>query len=133
MWPELATGIAGALLGAVATFIVAQRKLQSENIITERMKWRDKVRSIADELAIVPDDVSNDRLRRQLALNLNPLDLEDRKILAVARRFPRSKSDQDELTDRIALLLKHDWERAKIESSWFPVRTCSRHSLEDMN
>jgi prolyl-tRNA synthetase len=53
-------------------------------------------------------------------LNLNPVDAEDTAILNAIDRLSQSEQLDEkllqELSDRIALLLKHDWERAKVEA-----------------
>jgi len=59
----------------------------------------------------------------EFSLILNPFDKEDRAIVALIHQL-KSNADESHLTefaDRIALLLKHDWERAKweAEDNWF--------------
>jgi hypothetical protein len=55
--------------------------------------------------------------------NLNPSDSEDQSILASISKLKSSNTfegDLSEFSGRIALLLKHDWERAKHEAKpWF--------------
>lgn len=64
-----------------------------------------------------------ERQRAQLALNVNPFDAEDKALVETAKKFSGG-ADIDgqisEFIDRMALLLKHDWERAKREAHpWF--------------
>ena len=54
-------------------------------------------------------------LRARLTLHLNPHDPEDQGILNVIVSNPTNGGE--EFTQRVALLLKHDWERAKYEAS----------------
>ena len=59
-------------------------------------------------------------LRLSLSLNLNPTDREDAGILKVIDIMAKTTQPDDgsgqEFADRVALLLKHDWERAKSEA-----------------
>ena len=124
------SGIAGAVFGGGFTFLAAQRKLYSDQISSERTKWREKIRDIASRLTNVTSELQNDGLWRELALNLNPFDLEDKKLIVTARKFPRQKVEIEELTERFALLLKHDWDRTKAETSWFPGKKIKRAKVE---
>jgi len=61
--------------------------------------------------------------RAQLALNVNPFDVEDSALVQSAENLAvltDAGNQVQEFTDRMALLLKHDWERAKREAHpWF--------------
>jgi hypothetical protein len=68
--------------------------------------------------------------RSEFSLNLNPFDQEDEGILAVINTV-KNRDTLDvklpEFADRVALLLKHDWERAKHEAKpllfrWSPPK-----------
>lgn len=59
----------------------------------------------------------------QLTLNVNPFDGEDIALIQAAEQLGTAE-DKDaqvkEFTERMALLLKHDWDRAKREARpWF--------------
>lgn len=112
---EFVSGAVGAVLGAILVFVSSQRALRAENVLAERTKWREEIRRIAKELPVVNSDKR--RLASELALRLNPADDKDREIVKLAANGNETSA---ELTTRLALLLKHDWERAKIEASWFP-------------
>ena len=110
----------------------SERAIQMDNITKERAKWRDKIRTKALEVcqaARTPDEIERlHGLHMDFSVNLNPLDPEDRGILDVIRRLQdgaASVSTLDEFGDRVALLLKHDWDRAKYEvkSKPEPART----------
>lgn len=116
------------MAGAIASLRTNTRNIRIENITKERAKWRDKIREIA--LAVQKDAVRRDPTaleehHLEFSLNLNPTDPEDRAILELIHRL-KSKADEGsliEFANRIALLLKHDWERAKWEAkgeSLFP-------------
>ena len=109
----------GAATTAVTTLWVSQRQLNSVNVITERAKWRSKIRDLANDIS------SNEETKIwiALALNTNPSDGEDKKIVDLAYGMLPEHSitpEQKELVVRLSLLLKHDWERAKIEGSIIP-------------
>lgn len=122
-----------ALLGSAvaASFITAYfAKLQSdksaiiENIIKERKAWRDKLRNLVSYVeSCYKENDSNGltSVEAQLAVLLNPYDEEDLLIIEALRRIHKDKKwqeeDLEEFIDRIAYLLKHDWERVKQEST----------------
>ena len=116
----------GVVIGAAVSLRTSTRNIKVENITKERAKWRDKVRK--KSLAVHQDAVKCDATaleahHLEFSLILNPFDHEDRAILALIRQL-KSKADESHLTefaDRIALLLKHDWQRAKweAEDNWF--------------
>jgi hypothetical protein len=128
-------GIVAALVAAYASRRNSERAIQIENITKERAKWRDKIRCLALEVQQAATEMNRVKLaelRLGFCLNLNPFDTEDDAIIAVISKFSWNKAvDEKNLTefsDRLALLLKHDWERAKHEAKLFhfrraPVRT----------
>ena len=115
------SAIVGVAIGAAVSLQTSARNIKVENITKERAKWRDKVRK--KSLAVHQDAVKCDATaledrHLEFSLILNPFDSEDRAILALIRQL-KSKTDEPRLTefaDRIALLLKHDWQRAKWEA-----------------
>jgi hypothetical protein len=62
-------------------------------------------------------------IKLEFSLNLNPFDQEDKGILTVIAALKACDNLDEKLTEfseRVALLLKHDWERAKHEAKpWF--------------
>lgn len=127
-WATVATTAAtSAVISAVVSGIFArrtsERAIQIENITKERAKWRDKIREQAlavHQAARKQDAALLAELRLSLSLNLNPTDNEDAGILRaidtlMAAALPDEKTGR-EFADRVALLLKHDWDRAKSEA-----------------
>ena len=110
---------------ALVTLTAGERKLTSDNVIQERKAWRVTIRRLTLEVYTSMVELSWDpsslaKLRVELALNLNPHDLNDIEIIGLLDRLNLgSGANVDEFVGRIALLLKHDWERAKWESSFF--------------
>jgi hypothetical protein len=61
------------------------------------------------------------KLRAEFLFLLNPHDVMDEAILRLIALDGRTKAE--EFSERVRLLLKHDWERAKRESSlWRSLR-----------
>jgi hypothetical protein len=112
--------VAGIVAGMVSLRTNA-RNIKVANVTRERAKWRNKVRDRALEIhRAISEGKDLAELHLQLALIINPLDREDRAILRLIEKPPAQESREAtlrELTERVSLLLKHDWERAKWESS----------------
>ncbi|GEM_PF-3057934 len=122
------------LIVAYVTFWNAERKISIENITKERAKWRDKVRELALEIhkAIVAGDKPKlSELKNQFRLHLNPTDKEDMNILKLVDANTDDKETQaDQFATCVSFLLKHDWERAKLESKPLFKRLKFLHSKE---
>ena len=118
----------GVVVTAFVTWLIAQRRLMGEHVTGERKEWRDGIRDKA--LAVHDAIVSGNtdaalRLRNEFRALLNPFDQDDQEIL----RLIDAKGCDDCRKDRardfgrsISLLLKHDWERAKMEAGFIPAR-----------
>ena len=116
-----AGALAGVLIGAAVTLRTNTRNIKIENITKERAKWRDKVRkrSLAvHRAAIKADTTALEECHLGFSLILNPCDLNDREILTSIRQLEKAPTQLNltEFAERIALLLKHDWDRAKQEA-----------------
>lgn len=122
----LSSTVLAGLVAALVSLRSSERKIHVENVTQERAKWRGVMRALGDALikaAREGDTKKVERLCAQLALNVNPFDAEDKALVEIAKKFSEA-TDLDghfvEFTDRMALLLKHDWERAKREAHpWF--------------
>lgn len=106
------------------TLFTSERKILIENVTNERAKWRLKIKELADALtnAVNKGDSSAvTSVRMQLALNMNPFDKEDQAILETVDKLVERADDSDatlmEVNERLSLLLKHDWDRAKHEAN----------------
>lgn len=128
--PELLTSVVmSALIAALVALRSSERKIEVENITQERAKWRTEIRAKAlqvHQAAIGRDDKRLAELALEFQLMLNPIDdQEDDALLSCIRRLhglTESTTELKEFSKRVALLLKHDWERAKIEAKalkWF--------------
>lgn len=120
---EVAYVLLGAFVGGILTYFTTLRALFNQSVVGERKDWRDEVRKITlDVIQAVEDRGSRDlaALRHRLAMRLNPGDPEDNAILncAILQGGATCDCAVDEFVSRVSILLKHDWERAKLETSF---------------
>jgi len=122
----LSSTVLAGLVAALVSLRSSERKIHVENVTQERAKWRNAMRELANAIitaATSDKAVETKRQSAQLALNVNPFDTEDIGLVEAAKKFSTStdlNSHIEEFTDRMTLLLKHDWERAKREAQpWF--------------
>lgn len=104
----------GVISGVWAVYMF-HRKIQVENILQERTKWRERVRELVSQIASKP----NKKDIAELEIRLNPLDENDRKIIENAKSLLNTKVKKEIFLEQVARLLKHDWERAKNETKLF--------------
>ena len=129
-----------AATGWLASFLALrkdERAVQLDQITKERTKWRGNLRKITGEIVQtyfdnktqpIPGKVAV--LRAKLITSINPKDDEDDKLIMdhFDQLFRGQKADIDVFTRRIALLLKHDWERVKWECTPIYVKVFVRFS-----
>jgi hypothetical protein len=133
----LTSVVIAAIVSGLVSLLVAERRIAAENVLQERTKWREKIRDLALEvhkaLVFVEVDAAQLReLRATLTLRLNPHDEKDQEILELIA--PENASHAEEFAQRVALLLKHDWERAKYEASlwrWLYEKSPTRLGFND--
>lgn len=130
----LGSGVVAALVAGLVSLRISERQIAIENITKERTRWREKIRELG--LEVHKCRVANDgqrlaELRLEMAMSLNPVDSEDQAILPLVQQASDGVHDQsEEFERRIALLLKHDWERAKWEAK--PVWSRGRAPKREM-
>jgi DNA-binding PucR family transcriptional regulator len=114
----LASSVVAAIVSSIVAVLTSERRLASENVIQERTKWREHVRNLAKEVNDAISTSDSNKLRElgaRIALRLNPHDAEDQEILTLIASSDATRAD--EFNQRVMLLLKHDWERAKRDGS----------------
>lgn len=97
-----------------------REKIAIENVTQERTKWRDKIRKRAvliHEAIIDNRERPLNKLRAEFALLLNPYDDCDNEILDIISLSSSPNTQARKFIDRVSRLLKHDWERAKLEAT----------------
>ena len=113
----------GVLIALIRHFF----KIYNEDISKERIKWREKIRKLSQEIVCFDGNRTKAyKLYASLHNRLNPRDEDDKKILDNAKQILqlstiKNKNLLDKLREEfiegISLLLKDDWERSKFESS----------------
>jgi hypothetical protein len=112
--------VIAALVSALVSVLTSERRIAAENVIQERKNWREEIRELSavyQTLVLVAEgrDGKLRELRATFYLRVNPHDAEDHRLLQLISETNTEKAD--EFVQRVALLLKHDWERAKHEAS----------------
>ena len=113
----------GGLVSAILVWATAQKRIVMENITQERSKWRATIRCKALEVhdAMIRGDIQRiNRLQCEFRALLNPCDCEDKKIIESIdlcgvqpdKWLQKAKC----FAKQVSWLLKHDWERAKLEA-----------------
>jgi hypothetical protein len=122
----LGSAMVAALVAGLVSFRSPDRKIQIENIAQERAKWREKIRAnalLVQQAAVGREPIKLDELHFTFRLLLNPHEEEDQLILLTIENLKsvgKLRLRLAEFSSRVALLLKHDWERAKHEAKpWF--------------
>ena len=126
--------VVAALIAGLVSLRTTSRNIKVENVIKQRQAWRDKVRDKAlavhqSAMAKPKQGARLSELQLEFRLILNPLDSEDRDILKLISDLSATEITEvmlNEFGDRVALLLKHDWERAKLETNSAPWKLFRR-------
>ena len=125
--PEIFTGVAAALVTAWFAKSSDDKKNSLKFITDERRKWRTEIRQRTVKIVETVENLKKDsansenltELKKYIAffeIRLNPFDEEDKAILQTLKEILAGQHDKlEEFQGRIALLLKHDWERSKTE------------------
>lgn len=118
----LGSAAAASLVTALFTKSIADKNVRIQSITEERRKWRDKIRDIVAEVNAIclgegPSSEKASVLEAELRVRLNPSDDDDNAIVKCLEDIIESKSTKRlaEFNKRTAIMLKHDWDRAKIE------------------
>jgi len=120
----LGSGVLSALLTSFFGKLQNDKNIKIENITKERRDWRDKIRNLTKEVNEKFYDNKFEKIKPLISdfeTRLNPIDKnnEDQKIIDILYLISKLESQKEEkineFNKRIALLLKHDWERVKKE------------------
>jgi len=115
----------GVLVTAFVAIRVSLYTIESKNIKEERIKWREKLRTLVPNLFYV-ENTKKEMVAIQICSRLNPI--KDRELCRLVKKIAQqnhgnSHSDHEKdklyLIESINHLLKHDWERCKNDSSFF--------------
>lgn len=120
------------LISSFASIVVAYNTARatsySKDVIEERQKWRERIRCLTIEAAGLirnkqTTNQSYEKIYSEFNIRLNPNSDEDNAILAALREGKTTPSEltSAKLLAQVARLLKHDWERAKVEANIFRI------------
>lgn len=126
----LTSSVVAGVVSAFVSIWSTQRKISIENITKERKEWREKVRVKTLEVhnALVGrNDDELKRLKVEFTLILNPTVSSDNDDLSIIKciKLPKEGNEincSDEFSKKVSYLLKHDWERSKLEAGSFFCR-----------
>lgn len=151
----LSSAVLAALIAALVSLRTNERTLSLQYITGERAKWRDKIREKAVtvfDAAAKEDAEAIRRCRFEFSHLLHLGDPPDDEIiqnLETLESHPDDESALDDFRVRISLLLKFEWDRAKLEAkpmapvertrkllsmmapSWFQKEAAHRTSLKE--
>lgn len=116
----------GGITSAVVSVWGLSRNIKHKSVIEERQKWRDTLRTLVPDLVSETDKDSQVKIRDSIALRLNPYEDEDCIRLIDEFIANPSRGSADAIVAQFQSLLKRDWERAKIEAGFWPVRARER-------
>jgi len=149
------SGFLAALIAALVSLRTNERTLSLQYITGERAKWRDKIREKAltvFDAARKRDGEAIRRCRFEFSHLLHLSDPPDDEIILNLEHLEAHPDDEnalDEFRVRISLLLKFEWDRAKLEAKpmapieqarkllsriaprWFEKEAAHRTSLEE--
>lgn len=123
-----ATGLLSGLVAAIVARSTAERQISIAHITAERKAWRAHIRAKALEVhdaILAKDEPAVFRLQAEFRSLLNPSDPPDHDIvqsIRLAEDGQTLKCAASTFAAQIEFLLKHDWERAKLEAGWFLPR-----------
>ena len=109
------TAAVGASITAFFTFRNNERNIKTKNITEERAKWREKIRELNTEASKADNEKDFKRFQYEFRVQLNPFDNDDNEIIELFDDINDLDEKKKELSIKLSLLLKHDWERSKSE------------------
>lgn len=118
--------LVGFLTSGIVTAWGISRNIKHKSVIEERQKWRDSLRQLIPDLVNESDKQSRVQIRNSVVLRMNPYrDGEAIRLIDGVVADPSPENGQA-VVGHFQDLLKRDWERAKIEATWFPVHASER-------
>ena len=116
------SAVIASVITSLFTKVQSDKSAKINNIIKERKIWRDKLRDLVVEVVACTQRQDSQGIasaEASLVVLLNPVDKKDLAIIEALNRIPAAWSGEclQEFMDRVSYLLKHDWERAKQETT----------------
>ncbi|SDX50449.1 hypothetical protein [Nitrosomonas oligotropha] len=118
----LNSAVIASMITALFSKAQSDKSAKIDNIIKERKAWRDKLRELVAEVETYTQEQNLKGIasaEARLVVLLNPVDRDDLAIIKALNKIPAGwdKECLQEFMDRVSYLLKHDWERAKQETT----------------
>lgn len=119
----LASGVIAAIVSALFTKAINDKNQKLKYITEERQNWRKDIREKTEKLVTLvysyPINTAEIKsIKAFFVTRLNPLDDFDLSIIRSVQEI--SKANIDDFVLKVSCLLKHDWERVKIETRRTP-------------
>lgn len=135
--------VISAIISSIISVIISNKKNKLKYITNERQKWRKDIRQLSarifkllNENKSLTNEQQNklDNLKFKLRLRLNPTDDYDEKIVNIIEKLKSDFSDEqmDDFKEMVSRLLKHDWERSKLETKVWFIRFFKKSDLEEI-
>ncbi len=122
-----------ALVAVVVAYLTARASSYSKDVVEERQKWREVIRNLTVKAAelIRTGQAGTDEYKNIVSgfqLRLNPDDEDDKKIMACLWKLKNEPDEKGacELLERVARLLKHDWDRSVWEAKFAKIPRCGK-------
>lgn len=113
------------IVPVVLAYATTKAASYSKDVVGERQKWRSRMRKLTiDAVPMIQQRETQNQSYQDIVsefrVSLNPDDPNDREIIETLESCKVFPSDlkSEKLLIMVSRLLKHDWERAKQETSW---------------
>ena len=129
---DLLSALVGGLIAGYVALYNFQKNAKLQHVTSERKKWRDDIRTLSSEFIESTVKKSNSlansnefnsllenqrKLKNEIWVRLNPNDPKDTRIIQLMESLINRHSVKalNKFSIAISYLLKHDWERSKLE------------------
>jgi hypothetical protein len=135
--------VISAIISSIISVIISNKKNKLKYITNERKQWREEIREISKQIFILfneNESLTNQQkheievLRLKLKLRLNPDDDYDLDIINSITELKKDFSSLKlyNFEKKISRLLKHDWERSKLETKIWFIRFFEKRNLQEI-
>jgi len=126
-WQVAATAaVVGALTSLFISIWGVTRNIRHKSVIEERQRWRDSLHDLVPALVSEEDELSRARIRDSIVLRMNPYKDDAAIQLMDAFVSEPSRKRGQAVVALFQDMLKRDWEKAKIEGSFWPQNATIR-------
>jgi len=111
----LGSSVISSIVTSFFTKIKNDKTERLKYITKERQNWRKELRDKTVELIVDASENKISEAKTYFQIRLNPYDREDGKLLDLLKNYKTYNSQ--EFGNAVSILLKHDWERVKQETT----------------